>query len=189
MPRKTGDCLLLPAKVKNMWTSYIFRAIISGLIFLWAVWQFIQVEIGNGIFFLLIAALVAGTIWLNEAILLAFLSLRKQNFAKAEKRLNWITKPELMIKGQQAYYYYLKGMIMSQSGQMSKSEGILKKALSLGLRFKHDRAMVKLNLAGIAASKRRKREALNWLSQAKKDDDRKMLTDQIKMMKQQMGRL
>lgn len=172
-----------------MWTSYLFRATVAGLIFIWAVWQFIQVEIGNGIFFLLLAGLVAATIWLNEVILLTFLALRTQNFAKAEKRLNWISKPEWMIKGQQAYYYYLRGMIMSQSGQMNKAEGVLKKALSLGLRFKHDRAMVKLNLAGIAASKRRKREALNWLTQAKKDDDRKMLGDQIKMMKQQLGRM
>lgn len=172
-----------------MWVSYIFRAILASLIFAWAVYEYALVNIGNGIFFTILAGLVLGTIWLNEVILLSFLAIRKQNFAKAEKRLNWIKRPELMIKGQQAYYYYLKGMILSQSGNMSKAESVLKKALSMGLRMKHDRAMVKLNLAGIAAQKRRKREALNWLSQAKKDDDRKMLAEQIKMLKQQLQRI
>jgi hypothetical protein len=49
--------------------------------------------------------------------------------------------------------------------------------------------MAKLNLAAIAGSKRRKREALNWLAQAKKDDTKKMLTEQIKLVKQQMGKI
>ena len=50
----------------------------------------------------------------------------------------------------------------------------------------HDIAMLKLNLAGIAFSKRRKQEAMKLLSEAQKLDKRGMLNDQIKMMKQQM---
>ena len=50
----------------------------------------------------------------------------------------------------------------------------------------HDMAMVKLNLAGIAFSKRRKQEANLLLAEAQKLDKRNMLGDQIKMMKQQM---
>jgi hypothetical protein len=50
----------------------------------------------------------------------------------------------------------------------------------------HDLAMAKLNLAGIAFTKRRKLEAQRLLSEAQKLDKRNMLGEQIKMMKQQM---
>ena len=50
----------------------------------------------------------------------------------------------------------------------------------------HDLAMAKLNLAGIAFTKRRKLEAQKLLQEAQKLDKRDMLSEQIKMMKQQM---
>ena len=49
-----------------------------------------------------------------------------------------------------------------------------------------DMAMTKLNLAGIAMAKNRKREAELLLVEAKKLDKHNMLDEQIKMMKQQM---
>lgn len=52
-----------------------------------------------------------------------------------------------------------------------------------------DLAMAKLNLAGIAMTKRRKREATNLLAEAKKLDKHNMLQDQIRMMKQQMKKI
>ena len=53
----------------------------------------------------------------------------------------------------------------------------------------HDLAMAKLNLAGIAMTKRRKREAQMLLKEAKKLDKNGMMTDQIRMMKQQMKKI
>ena len=52
-----------------------------------------------------------------------------------------------------------------------------------------DLAMAKLNLAGIAMTKRRKREAEMLLAEAKRLDKHKMLEDQIRMMKQQMKKI
>ncbi|MDA9127177.1 DUF2892 domain-containing protein, partial [Flavobacteriaceae bacterium] len=52
-----------------------------------------------------------------------------------------------------------------------------------------DLAMAKLSLAGILIQKRRKREATNLLNEAKKLDKQKMLSDQIKMMQQQMKKI
>jgi hypothetical protein len=49
--------------------------------------------------------------------------------------------------------------------------------------------MAKLSLAGIAMAKRNKREAQMYLSEAKKADKNKLLADQIKQMKDQMGML
>lgn len=169
--------------------AYWFRAAVAALVFATAIWQFFDKEIGNGIFFILISILIAATIWINEVIIMTFLSVRKGDFAKARKRLGWIKNPEWLLKSQRAYYFYLLGLVHTQSNEMSKAEQTLKRALSLGLAMKHDKAMAKLNLAGIAATKRRKREALNWLAEAKKDDEKKILADQIRMMKQQLSRI
>lgn len=154
-----------------------------------SVWQFIEVEIGNGIMFFLLAGLVLFTYLRNERILQAFWFLRKNEMPKAQKALDRIKKPEeSLIKGQLAYYYMLQGMIQSQNG-IGKAESFLRKALKTGLRQKHDQAMAKLQLAGIALAKRRKREAQVLLTEVKKLDSRGMLTDQVKMLKQQMKRI
>ena len=53
----------------------------------------------------------------------------------------------------------------------------------------HDKAMAKLQLAGIALTKRRKREATMLITEAKKLDKHGMLKDQIAMVKQQMKKI
>ncbi len=68
-----------------------------------------------------------------------------------------------------------------------KSEKYFKQALNLGLHMDHNVALAKLSLAGIAMGKRNKREAQMYLSEAKKADKNKLLADQIKQMKDQMG--
>ena len=71
---------------------------------------------------------------------------------------------------------------------MNEAEKYFRKAEKLGLSMSTDMAMVKLNLAGVAMTKNRKREAELLLAEAKKLDKQNMLDDQIKMMKQQMKR-
>ena len=71
---------------------------------------------------------------------------------------------------------------------MSQAEKYLKKAVSLGLSMDTDLAMAKLQLAGIAMTKNRKREAQLLIKEAKKLDKRNMMGDQIKMMEQNMKR-
>ena len=165
------------------------RLVLAGLILASSVWLFIDGQIGNGIMVVLIAGLVLFTYFRNENILISFWHMRKNNFDKAEKSLNRIKNPEkALIKSQLAYWYMLMGMIESQRG-IGKAEGLLRKSLSTGLRMKHDQAMAKLQLAGIAIAKRRKREAMVLLSEVKKLDSRGLLNDQVKMIKQQMKRI
>jgi len=52
-----------------------------------------------------------------------------------------------------------------------------------------DLAVAKLNLAGIAMSRRRKIEATNLLNEANKLDKQNMLKEQITMMKQQLKKI
>ena len=152
----------------------------------YSIYEFSESYIGAGIMWILIASIFIFLFFKNEMILLAFFQLRKQNFEGANKWLSKIQNPKssLTIK-QQGYYNYLKGIMVSQTN-MNEAEKYFKKAISFGLSMDHDLAMAKLNLAGIAFSKRRKIEAQKLLSEAQRLDKRNMLGDQIKMMKAQM---
>ncbi|MFT6192345.1 MAG: hypothetical protein ACJAYY_001467 [Paraglaciecola sp.] len=165
------------------------KLIIASLITIWAIYQFIQVHIMNGISILLLAGIFVLFYFKNEFILLAFLQLRKQNFEGAKKWLGYIKKPEAaLITKQQGYFNYLHGIMLSQTN-MTQAEKFLRKAVRLGLSMDHDLAMAKLQLAGIAMTKRRKREATNLMAEAKKLDKNGMLKEQIQQMKQQMKKI
>lgn len=165
------------------------KLILSVALTVWAVAQFAEGNIGYGIMLVLAAALVILLIFRNERILLAFYHLRKNDMEKAGAAIAKIQHPEKLVKSQEAYYYFLQGLLHSQSRGIGKAEKFFVKALNTGLRMKHDQAMAKLNLAGIFAAKRRKREAINYLNQAKKLDEKNLLGDQIKMLKSQLGRI
>ena len=164
------------------------KLVLAALIIGVAVWQFFENNIGNGIMFILLSLIFVFLYFKNEIILLAFLQLRKQNFAGAKKWLDKIKNPKAsLVQKQQGYYYYLNGLMVSQTN-MNEAEKHFKKAVSLGLNMSADMAMAKLNLAGIAMTKNRKREAQILMKEAQKLDKHNMLDDQIKMMKQQMKR-
>ncbi|WP_456442067.1 DUF2892 domain-containing protein [Psychroserpens sp.] len=162
------------------------KLVIAFLIIAYAIYQFTEGYIGNGIMYILLSLIFIFLYFKNEFILLAFLKLRKQDFEGATKWLNKIKNPSsALVKKQEGYYYYLHGVMVAQS-DMNAAEKHFKKSIDLGLSMDHDLAMAKLNLAGIAFSKRRPQEAQKLLAEAQKLDKRNMLADQIKMFKQQM---
>jgi tetratricopeptide (TPR) repeat protein len=152
-------------------------------------WTDLDACIGNGIFLLLLTAIPIFLYYKNEYILLAFLKLRKQDFAGAKVWLDKIKNPETaLVRKQQGYFNYLHGLMLSQTN-LTQAEKYFKKAIELGLNMDMDLAVAKLNLAGVAMSRRRKLEATNLLNEAKKLDKQGMLKDQIKMMKEQMKKI
>lgn len=166
----------------------IIKLIIAAGIFAYAVYQFTENNIGNGIMLILLSGVFVFFYFKNEFILLAFLRLRKQDFEGATKWLSKIKNPQsALVRKQQGYYNYLHGIMVSQTN-MNEAEKYFKNAITLGLSMNHDLAMAKLNLSGIAFSKRRKQEAAKLLSEAQKLDKQGMLTEQIKMMKENMKR-
>ncbi|AXT54363.1 DUF2892 domain-containing protein [Aquimarina sp. AD1] len=165
------------------------KLVIAALIVGTAIWQIIEGYIGNGIMLILLASIFVFLYFKNELILLSFLRLRKQDFPGAKKWLDRIKNPEsALTTKQQGYYNYLLGIMLSQTN-ITQAEKYLKKAIKLGLSMNQDLAVAKLNLAGIAMTKRRKREAQNLLTEAKKLDKHGMLKEQITMMKQQMKKI
>lgn len=171
-----------------MFHKYI-KIALATLITAWAVYEFTQGHIGMGIMYILLAGVVVFFYFKNEILLLAFLRVRKQDFAGANKWLDKIKNPSgALIRKQEGYFNLMKGIMTSQTN-LNESEKYLKNALKLGLSMKHDIAMAKLQLAGIAMTKRRKREATELLNEAKKLDKYNMLSDQIKMFKEQLKKI
>ncbi|MGV1013050.1 MAG: DUF2892 domain-containing protein [Flavobacterium sp.] len=165
------------------------KLVLTGLILATAVWQFTESNIGNGIFLIFLSLVPVFLYFKNEYILMAFLQLRKQNFEGARKWLTKIKNPETaLIQKQQGYYNYLQGLMLSQTN-LIQAEKYFKKAIELGLNMDMDLAVAKLNLAGVALSRRRKLEATNLMSEVKKLDKQGMLKDQIKLMKDQMKKI
>jgi hypothetical protein len=165
------------------------KLILAGLIIALGIWQFTESNIGNGIFLLLFSTIFIFLYFKNEFILLAFLQLRKQNMEGAQKWLSHIKNPEAaLVRKQQGYFNYLHGILVSQTN-LSAAEKYFKKAIELGLNMDQDLALAKLQLAGIAMTRRRKVEATNLLNEAKKLDKQNMLKDQIKMMKEQLKKI
>jgi hypothetical protein len=171
-----------------MFNKYIKLVIAAGIL-VWSVFQFVDGNIMNGISLILFASIFILLYFKNEFILLAFLQLRKQNFAGASKWLTYIKNPSSsLIQKQEGYYNFLQGILISQTN-LTQAEKFFKKALKLGLSMKHDIAMAKLQLAGISMSKRRKREATMLINEAKKLDTQNVLAEQIKMLKQQLKKI
>ena len=165
------------------------KLILVALILVTAVWQFTEGNIGNGIFLIILSLVPLFLYFRNEYILLAFLQLRKQNFDGAKKWLAKIKNPETaLVQKQQGYYNYLQGLMLSQTNLL-QAEKFFKRAIELGLNMDMDLAVAKLNLAGVAMSRRRKLEATNLIAEVKKLDKQGMLKDQIAMMKEQMKKI
>ena len=169
----------------NKYIKLVLAAAITG----YAVYQFIEGNIGNGIALILLAAIFVFLYFRNEIILLSFLRMRKQDLEGTERWLSRIRNPETALTTkQQGYYNYLYGIIYAQKN-LTQAEKYFRKALKLGLNMNYDLAMAKLSLAGIVMQKRRKREAKILLQEAKKLDKNNMLTEQIRMLQQQMKRI
>lgn len=167
----------------------IIKIILATVILAWSIYEFYQGHIGNGIFILLLVGIVIFTLFRHELMLLTFFYVRKGNLPKADKILNYIKTPEkTLVKGQVAYYYFLKGLVNSQTN-LNVADKFFRKALNIGLRLDHDKALAKMQLAGVAIQRRRKREATMLLSEARKLDKTKMLKDQLDMLKQSLGRI
>ncbi|MDE0916791.1 MAG: DUF2892 domain-containing protein [Flavobacteriales bacterium] len=115
-------------------------------------------------------------------LVLAFVQIRQQKMPEAKKWLGRISPNQLWPR-QRGYYNFLLGSLTMEEN-MNVAEKYLKDAVSMGLRQTHDEAAAKLNLAVIASTKRRTREAIMLLNDCKRLDTKGMLTKDIKMVEQ-----
>ena len=166
----------------NKYLKFVAAAIIIAL----GIYLMFNRNIGWGIVLVVLSGIPIALFFKNENILLAFWQLRKQNMDKAAKILSNITDYKSQLhKSQYGYFHYLQALTTAQDNP-AKTEGLMKKALDYGLNMKHDRAMATLNIAAGAMQKGRRQEAIKLLEEAKRLDTAGMMTDQIKMLKDQL---
>ena len=162
------------------------KFVIAGLMIAAGIYLMMNRNIGWGIVVVLLSSIPVLLFFKNEFILAAFWYLRKQNMEKATKWLSKITNFKSQLhRSQYGYFHYLQGLTLAQD-HPQKVEPLMKKALEYGLNMKHDRAMATLNIAAGAMQKGRRQEAIKLLEEAKRLDSAGMMTEQIKMLKDQL---
>ena len=82
----------------------VIKLILSFISLAYAVYQFTDDYIGNGILFIILSGMFILLYFKNEIIFISFLKLRKQDFVGTEKWLNRISNIELnLVRKQQGY--------------------------------------------------------------------------------------
>lgn len=111
--------------------------------------------------------------------------LQTADFLGAEKRLALTWKPGLLYKANRAYYYMLRGTIASGLKRGNEeTEKWLKMADDIGFQSDDERAMVMLQLVGIAMQKGNWNFAKGQLKKLKKMDiTQEELKEQIEQVK------
>ncbi len=165
---------------------FIIRCALALASILFTVILFAQGHWGWGIVMIFVTAIIGLTFFRNENMILAMNQMRLGNTDKAKYLMNKITHPQLMPRRQHAYVIFLQAVLNTQEFGFGKSEAMLRKALSLGLRTQQDNAVARMHLAGICAQTGRKSEAVSLLAEAKKMDDNGMMRDQIVQMQKQL---
>lgn len=89
-------------------------------------------------------------------------ALQTENFDKAEKMLNLTVFPKFLYATNRAYFYMLKGNIALSRKDMEGGEKYLKMAEEIEVPTENEKAMLQIQLANIAASKGKWKQAQNY---------------------------
>ena len=165
---------------------FIIRCAIAASVLLATVALFYKGSWGWAICTILLLVIIGFTFFRDERMILALNAMRSGDTEKAKVQITKITAPQFLPKKQHAYVLFLQAVLGTQELGLSKSEELLRRAISMGLRTNQDKAVARMHLSGICAQTGRKKEALTLLAEAKKLDDNGMMKDQINNMKKQM---
>lgn len=141
---------------------------------------------GWGIVMIFVTAIIGLFFLRHERMILALNQMRMGDHEKAKHHINKITLPHVLPRKQHAYVLYLKAVLGTQELGFARSEQLLRKALTLGLRTGQDNAVARMHLAGICMQTGRRQEAVSLLAEAKKLDENGMMREQISSMQKQM---
>jgi hypothetical protein len=166
--------------------GFLLRCLIAAGLLVSMVFLFATGHWGWGLTFILPLGLVVLSFFRNENMILALNQMRLGDTEKAKKYINRITHPQFLPRGQHAYVIFLQAVLNTQDLGFAKTEQLLRKAISIGLRTGQDNAVARMHLAGICAQTGRKQEAEKLLAEAKKLDNTGLMKDQIKMMSSQL---
>ena len=160
----------------------LIKILLSASSLAYTVYLFSIAQTGAAIGMIFVTIVLVMMTLKSMRLVLAFVQIRQQKMPEAKKWLGRIQQNQLWPR-QRGYYNFLLGSLTMEEN-MNVAEKYLKDAVSMGLRQAHDEAAAKLNLAVIASTKRRTREAIMLLNDCKRLDTKGMLTKDIKMVEQ-----
>jgi tetratricopeptide (TPR) repeat protein len=166
----------------------IIKSVLAAAAIAFNTYLFIQGRWGWGITLLFATAVLVLVVFRSTRMIMVFYQMRMQRMDKAKVWLNRINPEHLWAK-QKGYYYFLLGSADIQTNSLSQSEKNFRTALQHGLRLDHDKAAAYLNLAVISANRRKKREAITLLNEAKKYDSKGYLKNDIKQVSKMVNGL
>jgi tetratricopeptide (TPR) repeat protein len=134
-----------------------FALIAVGLIGGVALWA--TMGVWYGIWFVILGlALLATYIFLGTVQSAAVL-MQDTDFDGADKRLNLTLNPKWLYATNRAYFYMIKGSVALAQKNVEEGERWLKKAEEVNVPTDNEKAMLQLQLANIAASKGKWKQA------------------------------
>ncbi|TXB62241.1 tetratricopeptide repeat protein [Phaeodactylibacter luteus] len=142
-----------------------FALIAVGLIGGTALWA--TLGVWYGIWFVLLGLAMLATYLLLGTVQSAALLMQAADFEGADQRLNLTLKPEWLYATNRAYFYMIKGSVALAQKDMEAGERWLKKAEEVDVPTDNEKAMLQLQLANIAASKGRWKQAEHHFRVAK----------------------
>lgn len=145
---------------------YLKLALVAvGLIGGVALW--VTMGVWYGIWFVLMGIIMLAAYILLGTVQSAALLMQTGDFDACEKRLNLTLSPKLLYATNRAYYYMIKGSIALARKDVEEGEMWLKKAEEVEVPTDNERAMLQLQLANIAASKNKWKQAELYFRNAK----------------------
>lgn len=168
--------------------SFTTRVIISLSGLISAIYFF---SVGNwtlGALFLSIPVFQLIGFFLNGTVFLALRKLGANDFEAAERTLRKTKYPQYLAKTQKAYFYMAAGLIEARKNNFQIAAPHLEQALATGLRSKHDKVLVHLNLAGIYYNMNRRDDAAKNVAEAKNNDPAPALQSKIDELEAALAR-
>lgn len=166
--------------------KFLIRCFVALSSLSYVVYLFATGHWGWAICMIFVTAIIGLSFFRNERMIMGLNQMRLGNTDKAKEHINKISAPQFLPKKQHAYVLFLQAVLNSQEIGFAKSEQLLRKALSMGLRTAQDNSVARMHLAGICAQTNRRQEAVSLLAEAKKLDKSGMMKEQISQMQKQL---
>ncbi len=102
-----------------------------------------------------------GTVWAASKL------IHKGEFEKAQRLLDDIRRPNLLLKKYRAEYYFMQGVLALYDKDLALGETSLNRALNIGLQSNNSHALAYLNLAHLCIVQKRFKEAKGYIDKGK----------------------
>lgn len=167
--------------------SKSFRPILITICFGLSVAFTLQNAYYEAVLFSIAGALLIIGHFRHSSVWLAMYYFKKRQFEKGRKHLISIKNPDRLVKSTRGYYYWGMGIINVFDKDFGTAITNFEKALAIGMRTKHDLAIIHLNLAEVHLLQGEADRAKSYLQQAKSTPHKHVLNTLIQSVERKIA--